>query len=104
MDTHDTGIGVRLTEIKGSPSQAKPDLTQTKAEKGSKTEQKASKKGPKPTQKAHKRQTKGKKQPKMGQKWVNLCQIGQKTAIFSQNKGVSVKSIYRFVSNQVKSL
>ena len=104
MDTHDTGIGVRLTEIKGSPSQAKPDLTQTKAEKGSKTEQKTVKNRANPTLKGRQRQTKGEKQPKMGQKWVNLCQIGQKTAIFSQNKGVSVKSIYRFVSNQVKSL
>ena len=37
------GVGVRLTEIKDFPGQAKPSLTQIKAEKGSKTEQKQSK-------------------------------------------------------------
>ena len=68
MDTYDTGIGVRLTEIKASVSQAKPGLTQTKAEKGSKTEQKTVKNRANPTLKGRQRQTKGEKQPKMGRK------------------------------------
>ena len=58
----------------------------------------------KPTLKGVEAEIKGKNQPKIGQKQVNLCQIGQKTAIFSQIKGSNVKTIYRFVSNQVKSL
>ena len=55
VDLYDTGIGVKLTENQASTSQAKPGLTQTKAEKQPKTEQKQSKR----PGNTHKRAAKG---------------------------------------------